>query len=159
MLLSWPVGTALAMGVCCMPENVGQQMRINAVALISLAVALSSLAYNTWRNERTEQNRSVRVAAFEVLKNLGELQVIVNCAYFGKNQRLGDPMAGWGRVTLISDLSQLLPPPAPERAERLLHVWQADWMQVRDDQPSVERITAEIDQSREVIREILRRLD
>jgi hypothetical protein len=134
-------------------------MRTNAVALISLVVALSSLAYNTWRNEQTEANRSVRLAAFEVLKNLGELQVIVNYAYFAKNERLGNPMAGWGHVALISDLSQLLPAPAPERAEKLLQVWQADWQQVRDDQPSVERITAEIDQSRDAVREVLRRLD
>ena len=42
------------------------QLRNNAVALISLAVALSSLAYNTWRNERTEHNRNVRTATFEV---------------------------------------------------------------------------------------------
>src|SRR4030095_16478800 len=115
-----------------MPENVRQQMRTHAVALISLA-------YNTWVNEKTEENRSVRVAAFEVLKNLGELQVIVNYAYFAKNERLGNPMAGWGHVTLVSDLSQLLPAPAPERAEKLLQVWQADWQRIQDDQPSVER--------------------
>src|SRR5262245_5330197 len=84
--------------VAAMPESLRQQMRVNAVALISLAVALSSLAYNTWRNERTERNRSVRVAAFEVLKDLGELQVIVNFAYFSKDEKLGNPMAGWGRV-------------------------------------------------------------
>jgi len=142
-----------------MPENLRQQMRTNAVALISLAVALSSLSYNTWRNERTEANRNVRLAAFEVLKNLGELQVIVNFAYFAKNEQLGNPVLGWGHVALISDLSQLLPAPAPERAEKLLHVWQADWQQVRDDQSSVERITAEIDQSRDAVREILRRLN
>jgi hypothetical protein len=32
-----------------------QQLRNNLVALISLAVALGGLSYNTWRNERTEQ--------------------------------------------------------------------------------------------------------
>jgi hypothetical protein len=141
-----------------MTENLRHQVRVNAVALISLAVALCSLGYNTWRNERTEQNRSVRVAAFEVLKNLGELQVIVNFAYFGKNEQLGNPVLGWGRIALISDLSQLLPAPAPERAEKLSHAWQADWQQLREDEPSVERITAEIDQSRDAVREILRGL-
>jgi hypothetical protein len=142
-----------------MPDSVREQVRNNAVALISLAVALSSLAYNTWRNEQTEENRSVRVAAFQVLKNLGELQVIVNHAYFGNNERLGNPMAGWGHVALITDLSELLPAPGPERAEKLLQVWQADWQRIAEDQPSVERVTAEIDQSREAVREILRRLD
>ena len=44
-----------------------EQLRSNAVALISLTVALSSLGYNTWRNERTEHNRNIRAAAFEIL--------------------------------------------------------------------------------------------
>lgn len=64
------------------------------MALISLVVALGSLGYNTWRNELTEENRSVRLAALEVLKNLGELQVIVNFAFFAKNDQLGHPMPG-----------------------------------------------------------------
>ena len=33
-----------------------QQLQRNAVALISLTVAISSFAYNSWRNELTEQN-------------------------------------------------------------------------------------------------------
>jgi hypothetical protein len=52
----------------------------------------------------------------------------------------------------------VLPEPAPERAEKLRQVWQADWQQIEDDEPSVDRITAEIDQSREAIREIVRQL-
>ena len=51
----------------------------------------------------------------------------------------------------------VLPEPAPERAEKLRQVWQADWQQIEDDEPSVDRIT-EIDQSREAIREIVRQL-
>jgi len=139
-------------------QTIGQQLRANAVALISLVVALSSLGYTTWRNEQTEENRSVRVAAFEVLRNLGELQLVVNFAFFAKEQQFGHPMAGWGRVALISDLSQVLPAPAPQRAEQLHQVWQANWRQIADDEASVDRITAEIDQTREAIREILRQL-
>ena len=48
-------------------NSVFEQLRRNAVALISLVVALSSLGYNTWRNEQTEANRNERQAAFEVL--------------------------------------------------------------------------------------------
>jgi len=141
-----------------MAQTIRQQLHANAVALISLVVALGSLGYNTWRNELTEENRSVRLAAFEVLKNLGELQVVVNFAFFAKNEQFGHPMAGWGRVALISDLSMVLPAPAPERAEQLRQVWQANWQQIEDDEASVDRITAEIDQSREAIREIVREL-
>ena len=31
-------------------ESIGEQLRRNTVALISLVAAISSLAYNTWRN-------------------------------------------------------------------------------------------------------------
>jgi len=141
-----------------MAQTIRQQLQANAVALISLVVALGSLGYNTWRNEKTEENRSVRLAAFEVLKNLGELQLVVNFAFFAKNEQFGHPMAGWGRVALISDLSQVLPAPAPQRAEQLRQVWQANWQQIGDDEASVDRITAEIDQSREAIRKIVRQL-
>ena len=141
-----------------MAQNVGQQLRSNAVALISLAVAVTALGYNTWRNERTEHNRNIRVAAFEVLTQLGELQVVVNSAFYGKGDHRMDPMAGWGRVTLITDLSQLLPAPAPKRAEDLHRVWQANWQGIAESETSVESVTAEIDQSREAIREVLRQL-
>ena len=141
-----------------MAQNVGQQLRSNAVALISLAVALTALGYNTWRNERTEHNRNIRVAAFEVLTQLGELQVVVNSAFYAKDRNRMDPMTGWGRVALITDLSQLLPAPAPRRAEELHRVWQANWEGLTDSEDSVERVTTEIDQSREAIREILRQL-
>jgi len=50
-----------------MANTVAEQPRRNAVALISLAVAVSSLNDNTWRNESTEDNRNLRVAAYEIL--------------------------------------------------------------------------------------------
>jgi len=141
-----------------MAQNVGQQVRSNAVALISLAVALTALGYNTWRNERTEHNRNIRVAAFEVLTQLGELQVVVNSAFYGTAGHRMDPMDGWGRVALITDLSKLLPAPAPACADELHRVWQDNWQSIAESEESVERVTAEIDQSRETIREILRQL-
>ena len=141
-----------------MQQSIGQQLRAHVVALISLTVALTALGYNTWRNERTEHNRNIRVAAFEVLTQLGELQVVVNSAVYGKEGSRMDPMAGWGRVALITDLSQLLPAPAPHRAEELHRVWQANWQDLAGNEQGGERVTAEIDQSRAAIREILRGL-
>ena len=49
------------------------QVRRNSVALISLFVALSSLAYNTWRNEATEANRNVRAAGFALIEHIAHL--------------------------------------------------------------------------------------
>ena len=62
--------------------SIRQQIHNNAVALISLFIALSSLAYNTWRNETTEEQRNVRHAAFRVLESLGELQQVVDFRHY-----------------------------------------------------------------------------
>ena len=45
-----------------------EQVRRNLGALISVFIAVSSLSYNTWRNEETEHNRNQRMASFEVLR-------------------------------------------------------------------------------------------
>ena len=99
-----------------MISSIREQLKRHVVAICSLAVALLRLGYNTWSHERTETNRSVRVAAFEVLKNLGELQLVVDYLHYQKDQNLGNPITGWGRVLLIKDLSPIIPEPARSRA-------------------------------------------
>lgn len=109
--------------------TIREQIRSNAVALISLTVALLSLGYNTWRNETTEAQRNVRHASFSVLENLGELQEIVNYQfYFLRNE--ADQMRedelrveGYGHALLIRDLMNLMPTPAPESGQALLALW------------------------------------
>ena len=76
-------------------RTVIQQIRNNLVAIISLVVAISSLSYNTWRNELTEENRNIRVAGFETLKSLGELQTIVDFGHYEQHPELGSPIEGW----------------------------------------------------------------
>ena len=39
-------------------SSIVEQLRRNTVALISIVIAVSSLSYNTWRNEKTEYNRN-----------------------------------------------------------------------------------------------------
>ena len=53
------------------------QLRNNAIAIISLVVALSSFSYTAWRTERSERNRTTRQAAFQMLVALGEMKLIV----------------------------------------------------------------------------------
>ena len=58
-------------------DSVISQLKRNSVALVSIIIAVSSLSYNTWRNEKTEENRNQRFAAFEVLLKLNELQQVI----------------------------------------------------------------------------------
>jgi len=70
--------------------NIREQLRNNAVALTSLFIALSSLGYNTWRNERTEHNRNSRTAAFEILTKLAEFERVVFLAHYDRDKNNGN---------------------------------------------------------------------
>jgi hypothetical protein len=106
-----------------------EQIRSNAVALISLVVALSSLGYNTWRNETTESQRNIRHASFRVLENLGSLQEVVDYRYYylpfeTETANEGElRLRGYGSVTLIRDLMNLMPEPAPAAGRELHQLW------------------------------------
>src|SRR6202521_5184655 len=102
---------------------VWRQVRANIVAIVSILVALGGFTYGTWRNERTEANRNTRIAAFEVLKTLGELQLIVDYTYYRKDRAQGDSTMDWRRVQCIKDLAQIVLSPGPQDAERLLQTW------------------------------------
>ena len=118
-----------------------QQLRSNIVALISLVVALGSLGYNTWRNERTEYNRNIRTATFELLGKLSELERVVYLAQYDRDAGGGNPRTGWTYVLLIRDLSSVVPPPVPAKALQLQQVWGENWEGLgRDDEQSVNRI-------------------
>jgi len=136
-----------------------QQLRNNAVALISLAVAISSLGYNTWRNERTEHNRNVRTAAFEVLMRAGDLERVTFLAQYDRDRSGGSPRTGWTDVLAIRDLSALVPGAVPDRSAELLKVWGENWEGLgKDDEIAVSRIDDAIGRIREAALAVLRTL-
>lgn len=135
-----------------------EQIRRNAVALISLVVALSTLLYTTWRNEETEDNWNTRVAGFEMLMTLGELQRIVYLNHYDGDTDEGSPRKGWVRVMVLRDLGEIMPDPLPERGRRMLAVWERNWTGIGKDQAAVERVEAAIDATRGAILKVLRAL-
>ncbi|HYL70386.1 MAG TPA: hypothetical protein VEY89_03695 [Candidatus Dormibacteraeota bacterium] len=137
----------------------GQQLRNNAVALISLAVAISGLSYNTWRNERTEHNRNVRTATFELLTRLADLQRVVYLAQYDRDVAGGNPRTGWTYVLAIHDLSAVAPTPLGSRAEELTQVWRDNWEDLgKKDEVAVDRIDKAISGLRDATLDILRAL-
>src|SRR5256714_15634759 len=129
-----------------------QQLRDNAVALISLVVALGSLAYNTWRNERTEHNRNVRTAAFELLTKLAELERVVFLAQYDRDVAGGNPRTGWTYVLVIRDLSAVMPAPVPAQAAELQGVWRGDWEDLgKRDETAGERVDDAIKKDRKSV--------
>ena len=137
-------------------QSIKRILRRHSVAIISLTVAITALCYDTWRNEETEKNRNIRVASFEILKNLEQLQLIVNSAHFEGQSSKVNSFSGWEHVALITDLSMLLPEPFSESADKLLAVWKANWSDIKTNESSVDNITNEIDHSRQVILQGLR---
>ena len=136
-----------------------EQIKRNSVAIISLVIALSSLSYNTWRNELTENNRNIRTASFEVLKSLGELQVIADHAHYEKDRVQGNPITGWGRVLLIRDLCHVISEPAAQSANELHKTWGNSWSALGKQPNSIKAITKWIDKVRQDVLAALETLD
>ncbi|MDH3350796.1 MAG: hypothetical protein OEM51_04565 [Gammaproteobacteria bacterium] len=109
-----------------MPINnsVREQFRRNAVAIISLAVAITGLSYNTWRNEASEDNRTQRLVSIEVLMRLADLQRLVWHHHWDKDtEDRGNLRTGWTLVLVIKDISQILGDPLPESTQALWRIW------------------------------------
>ena len=141
-------------------RTIWKQVRRNAVAIISLLVALSTLSYSTWRNEKSEDNRNHRQAAFEILIKLNELQqVVFHRRYDMDEEDRGNPRLGWAIVLTINDLAQLLDEPLPAEADALKQVWGSNWNHLGDEQDSVDKVLAGVDSMREETLYLLRSLE
>jgi len=137
-----------------------EQLRRNAVALISLVVAVTSLSYNTWRNEASEHNRNQRLVSIEVLRNLGELQQVVFHLHYDRDvDMLINPRTGWAIILTVNDLAMVLDAPLPETAENLRMVWDENWDKLGKDETSVEAIIAALEATRDEVHGLLRNLD
>ncbi len=137
-----------------------EQLRRNAVALISLVVAVTSLSYNTWRNEASEHNRNQRLVSIEVLRNLGELQQVVFHLHYDQDlDMMINPRTGWAIVLTVNDLAMVLEAPLPETAENLRSVWDDNWNKLGRDDASVEAVIAALEATRDEVHGLLRNLD
>lgn len=139
-------------------HSIKSQLANNAVAIVSLLIAISTLLYSTWRSETTERNFNVRSAAFEVLQNLGQLQVIVNYLHYEPDHPMGNTLLGWGRIALIGDLAELLPPPIPSHAHSLVEKWGENWNKLKDSEELTQEISQSIDDTRASIVKVLKEL-
>ncbi len=121
-----------------------EQLRRNAVALISLVIALTSLGYNTWRNEHSEFNRNQRQASFQLLVKLGELQELVFLNHYDCNRSLrGTARSGWVILQTIEDLTLVLEDMPTDNVKALREVWQSSWAALDYDDDDACRTRAE----------------
>jgi hypothetical protein len=135
------------------------QLRQHSVALVSLAIALSSLGYNTWRNEQTEANRNVRAAGIELLLKLGELDEVVFFSHYEQDMQRGSLRSGWAFVLTIKDLGALMNEPAAGSSIDLFNAWNAHSSELSNDANSLQIISASIEQLRSQTHIVLADLD
>ena len=127
-----------------MTRNIKEQVRRNAVALISLVVAITSLGYNTWRNEHSEFNRNQRLASFQILLTLGELQELVfHNIYDPEFINAGNARTGWALVLTLRDLSQVIDGDVAGRGVDLHGTWDDCWRGIEDQDGDSEKAVNE----------------
>lgn len=140
--------------------RIRDQLQRNAVAIVSLAIAITSLGYNTWRNEASEYNRNQRLISIEVLRNVGQLQQVIFHNVFEMDvEDKGNPRTGWVHVLAIRDLTQLLDGPAPESGTELWKVWDAEWDKLEPLSESYGSVTEALEAVRTNTHALLRSLD
>lgn len=139
-------------------KSIAQQIRNNLIAIISMAIAISSLAYNTWRNEQTEYNRNIRTSSFEILMSLAELQLLVDYAFYSEGSNKHDPIKGWSYVLYVQDLSQAVSIPAITKANKLHSTWSEHWHDMHNQQASAAAINKAIEDNRQQILATLKSL-
>jgi len=121
---------------------VHELVRQNALALVSLFIALFGLGYNTWRNETTEHHRNVRQSAFIALDALGEVQQLADTRFFGAEHSEANRIAIWGRVTLVRDIATLVSADTAERADALFTAWSGNAAAFDNGDAEAERAVA-----------------
>jgi len=115
------------------------QIARHSVALISLIVALSSLAYNTWR--------------------LGELDRVVFYSHYDQDRERGNPRSGWAYALTIRDLGSIMFEPASGSSTELIEIWQQNWSGLGSDDLAAGSISDSIDQTRTDVLAVLADLD
>jgi hypothetical protein len=140
--------------------NIKEQIRRNTVALISLVIAITSLGYNTWRNEVSESNRTQRLVALEVLMKLGDLQQLTWHHYYDKDfENKGNLRTGWTLVLVVRDISQILDGPLPQSTQVLHKTWNEFSPNLDSSGEAKEIIIAAIETVRSDALILLQRLD
>ena len=141
-------------------NNLRKQLRRHTVALISLVVAITSLSYNTWRNEQSEENRTQRLVAIEILLKLGQLQQLVyHNHYDGDLEDKGNPRTGWTLVLTVRDIAQILDAPLPEAAMSLHSTWNDNFNALPRSAKAKDAIEASIESLRADTLAMLKALD
>jgi hypothetical protein len=141
-------------------NSLRNQLRRNIVAITSLVIAITSLSYNTWRNELSEENRTQRLVSMEVLMKLSELQQVVWHHHWDQDlDGRGNLRTGWTLVLVIRDISRLLDKEVQGSAATLWQTWDERHRQLASSRESERDIVTAIEAVRQDTLALLGKLD
>lgn len=127
--------------------------------LFSILFAVAGFSYNVWRMEVTEENNTIRMASFEILLVLAELEQLVYVAHYDGDRKEGNPRSGWVKIGLVSDLSMLTAPQVATSAAHLQDDWSEQWSRIAEHRAAADTIVVAIEQVRFDIKQVLESLD
>lgn len=108
-------------------SNFKRQIQQNAIAIMSLFIALVGLSLNVSYMEQKERNSNLRTARFQLLLELSELEkVTFQLQYDGQSDEY-NARTGWVKVRLIKGLANLTNDEIMSDAEQLFKNWQQKW--------------------------------
>ena len=135
-----------------------QQLYKNRLSIISLAVAITALSYNTYRNELSENNRNIRYAGFEVLRELSHLQRLIDQNYHKESGTSGEAISGWEHVNYIYDMSYLVSNEVLQASVALKQSWGENWEKINASAQSNAEVSQSINQLRNSVRDTITNL-
>ncbi len=117
-----------------------KQLQQNILAILSILIAVTALSYNSWRNEKSEENRNFRTAGFEIMRESAHLQYIIDTSTYASSEDSTGAINGWVKVNLILALSELMTPEIKQQAKNLKRVWTDNWQLLDTDNHANKRI-------------------
>ena len=139
-------------------QTIKEQLRRNAVALISLAVAVTSLGYNTWRNEASEHNRNQRLVAIQILNLLGEMEYLLLESRYGETSA-PSLRKGWAVALTLKDMALVVEGDVPLSAGLLFETWSSNDELLESSVTAKDRVREAVRAVREDVHEVLLSLD
>ncbi len=143
-----------------MAESLRKRLKVYYLAAMAgMLLSIISFSYNAWRLEVTEDNSNRRMASFEMLHLLAELEQVIYAAHYDNDPVAGSPRLGWVKVGLIGDLSFLLSAPVQNQTVNLRQAWAKNWESVSSTRSVVDALVEEIDLTRARIKDELADLE
>lgn len=136
-----------------------EQFNRQSLAIVSLAIALIALGYNTWRNEQSEFNQNIRRSGFEMLVHIAELQRLTYIAHFESDAAKLSPRLGWVEVLVLKDLAMLMPDAEALRTEALMVAWNDNWNDLGKSDLALAAIDQAVDDLRRDVVAVLESLE